>query len=271
MESKIDVIETFTLGKTKDSSKNEDGFLITDSYIAVVDGATSKTGKTFYGETGGKLAMEKILDVIEDASGEESKEELVSKIQNVLVDEISVQEHGPASASAVIYSIKNREIWYIGDCRIMIDGTSINTSKLVDKIISDARSLAVEGLLLQGKSEKELMEKDEAREMILPFLRLQHEFENRPGEYGYVVFNNSCTELEYMPKNIGCISVQPGSMVVLATDGYPKLYGTRRESEIELHRLLKADPLCYKENKGTKGLSIGNLSYDDRTYVRFTS
>lgn len=63
--------------------------------------------------------------------------------------------------------------------------------------------------------------------------------------------------------------VPPCSRLVLASDGYPVLKETLAESEAVLRELMEKDPLCFRENKGTKGLVKGNDSFDDRTYIRF--
>ena len=68
-----------------------------------------------------------------------------------------------------------------------------------------------------------------------------------------------------------CVDVPEFSEVVLASDGYPKLFGTLEESEHYLQKVLAEDPLCISLNKQTKGLMVGNNSYDDRTFVRFVS
>ena len=60
------------------------------------------------------------------------------------------------------------------------------------------------------------------------------------------------------------------SSIVLASDGYPVLKGTLAESERELSEILKNDPLCYKVYCSTKGLKKGNVSFDDRSYIRFS-
>ena len=41
------------------------------------------------------------------------------------------------------------------------------------------------------------------------------------------------------------------------------------ESEAALSRQLATDPLCINTYKATKGVMEGNLSFDDRAYVRF--
>ena len=68
-----------------------------------------------------------------------------------------------------------------------------------------------------------------------------------------------------------CVDVPEFSEMVLASDGYPKLFGTLEESEHYLQKVLAEDPLCISLNKQTKGLMVGNNSYDDRTFVRFVS
>lgn len=42
---------------------------------------------------------------------------------------------------------------------------------------------------------------------------------------------------------------------------------TWRETEDELQRLLREDPLCIHENAATKCLMEGQVSFDDRTYL----
>ncbi len=67
------------------------------------------------------------------------------------------------------------------------------------------------------------------------------------------------------------LKTQPDAEIVLASDGYPKLKSTLKESEEELAKIIEIDPLCYKTYFSTKGLKKGNFSFDDRTYIRFKS
>ena len=60
-----------------------------------------------------------------------------------------------------------------------------------------------------------------------------------------------------------------GHEIVLASDGYPFLKSTLADSEAELAHLIATDPQCIHDFIATKGLVVGNLSFDDRTYVRF--
>jgi len=59
-----------------------------------------------------------------------------------------------------------------------------------------------------------------------------------------------------------------GESLILASDGYPKLFSTLHESENYLRFILKEDPLCYKLYKSTKGLKKGAVSFDDRAFIK---
>jgi glycerophosphoryl diester phosphodiesterase len=56
--------------------------------------------------------------------------------------------------------------------------------------------------------------------------------------------------------------------VVLATDGYPKVAATLAASEEILREALERDPLCIGVARSTKGIQRGNVSFDDRAYLR---
>ena len=106
---------------------------------------------------------------------------------------------------------------------------------------------------------------DPARAMILPFLRLQSQFANARGPYGYFVFDGF-SDPAYP---IRTVAVRPGDEVVLASDGFPLLKPTLAESEAALQRLKVEDPALISEYRSTKGFTPGYDSFDDRTYVRF--
>ena len=59
--------------------------------------------------------------------------------------------------------------------------------------------------------------------------------------------------------------------IILATDGYPFLMPTLNESENALARQKEIDPLNIGTFKATKAFTAGNNSFDDRTYIKFTT
>jgi len=265
---RIEIIEKNSIAKNNQSNLNEDGYFINDSFVAVVDGATSKTGIMTNGQTGGQILRDLILDTVSGFYSDISCSEAVRKIQNRLLSDATEKEIGRAAASAIFYSIEKHEIWVIGDCQMLIGNTEYTFKKKIDELLTELRSFAIRGLIKSGKSEEELREKDLARDYIQPFLLLQSEFENADDYYGYCVFNNFTPADDFPFSKVKSFKVE-NDTIVFASDGYPKLKNSLEESEKLLKELIEEDPLCYKDNPGTKGIYTNNNSYDDRTYVKF--
>ena len=57
---------------------------------------------------------------------------------------------------------------------------------------------------------------------------------------------------------------------MLASDGYPTLLPTLHESEKALAQHLTDDPQNITDFIATKGLVDGNVSFDDRAYIKLT-
>lgn len=266
----IAVIEKFCASKTLLPEDCEDVLFVSDNFIAVIDGATSKTDKTFHGKTGGQIAADLIADSLNNNIVEPNMDyrTAINRIQIRIQDysrKYGLEKKGVhLCASAVIYSISKRQIWAVGDCQFMLNGNHQTFYKKVDTIMSDARSLAIHMLLQSGYTEEELKKDDRARDLILGVLKMQQYLENREDEYGYSVFSSQGSVRTVFVKDVA-----PGSEIVLASDGYPELFGTLEESEARLNELIRVDPLCYKFYKSTKGLMDNCTHFDDRTYVRF--
>lgn len=122
-----------------------------------------------------------------------------------LLDHVRNHPNDRLQANAVIYSAARHEIWLFGDCQAMVNGHAIPTIKRVDVLLGELRSFAWHALLLQGPQDQQSLSDDwqdscdshdQARDMIMPFLRLQSQFANRRGEYGYFVFDGF-TDPEY--------------------------------------------------------------------------
>jgi glycerophosphoryl diester phosphodiesterase len=132
--------------------------------------------------------------------------------------------------------------------------------------MSDARAVYLESELLMGKTIENLMEFDTGREFIKPLLSRQALFQNPNNEsiYSYGVING----FEVPENAIKTVRMQDNKYLVLASDGYPALKPTLEESEQALKKILASDPLCMRIYKSTKGLEAGNISYDDRAYLK---
>lgn len=260
--------EIYTESKTGRQENNEDAIYQGTHFVAVIDGATSKTKAVLDGKTGGQLCAQQIMDTIHDLDENITGEAAVSQIYMDLKEMAKLrgleQKGIHCCASAVIFSCARREIWAIGDCQYMIDGQHYTNSKSIDRIMSEARVAAIYMLLQKGITEEQLLQHDHSREIIFPLLQEQKYLENSKAPYGYSVFN--C----YTQPDFIIQKVPDRCRIVLASDGYPFLRESLAESERELSELLKEDPLCYKKYCSTKGLQAGNISFDDRSYIRFS-
>lgn len=276
MESKIamHIIERHCQGKRSDQSLNEDGLIITDGFAAVVDGVTSKSVRHLWQLSGGvvakNLAIEVIAKLPTDTDMRHVQQTIDERFRQAYREcgaDAAIFTDEPVErlqANAVVYSAARYEAWLFGDCQIMVNGEQIPTMKHVDELLGELRAFTA--LALQNKGEHQSSNPtDPARAMILPFLRLQSQFANKRGPYGYFVFDGFA-DLTYP---IRTVHINSGDEVVLASDGYPLLRPTLAESEQELQRLKREDPELIHEYQSTKGFTPGNDSFDDRTYLRF--
>lgn len=268
------IIEESSIGK-RDECSNEDGWIATSDYIAVIDGSTSK-GSLDYGEKKpGRIAMEIIKDAIKGLPPQytikDTVNELSAKIDAYyLAHDIvkDVQEHpeNRLTASVVIYSVYRKEIWQIGDCPFMIDSSTHQSLKYWEEPLAQARALFIEKELAEGKSYKDLQKQDTGREYILPLLKYSIAYQNNENEkqYGYGVIDGFPIPNRFLRR----YSAAGARQIILATDGYLHLFQTLYECEQYNHNYLEEDPLCIKKHKMTKGVMLGNKSFDDRTYIR---
>lgn len=260
--------EIYTESKTGRQENNEDAIYYDKRFVAVIDGATSKTKAVSDGKTGGQLCVQQITNTIhnlnENVTGEAAVFQIYLDLKEMEKLRGLERKGIHCCASAVIFSCARKEIWAIGDCQYMIDGQHYTNSKPVDRIMSEARVVAVHMLLQKGITEEQLLQHDYSREMIFPLLQEQKYLENSNTPYGYQVFNCH-TQPEFIIRK-----VPDRCKIVLASDGYPFLRETLAESEKELSELLREDPLCYKRYYSTKGMQMGNISFDDRSYIRFS-
>ena len=99
----------------------------------------------------------------------------------------------------------------------------------------------------------------------MPFLKAYVFLANRNVPFGYDVIDGGRIHADH----VKVFAVQKDDCVVMASDGYPKLFDTLEETEEYLQQALREDPSCIGVLRGTKGVAQGNVSYDDRTYVSF--
>ena len=292
------IIESSIIGK-KSQEACEDGMVVTDDFIAVIDGSTSKTPKHLNPDMkNGRYAMMLISEYIReelkaDASVDDFCQGVTAYIYNKVYEKLGVEERlkehpeERLTASAILYSRTRNEVWMVGDCQAIIDGKLYENGKPYEQEIARKRVELIE----QGLSPAE------ARKQIEPLLieaMLSGQNQTYPVIDGFPVYregvkvvslSDSSSVQDSVSSSDSC-SVQdpvscPGSAsasdtipsssseIVLASDGYPFLKPTLAASEAALAEQIANDPQNIHSFIATKGIVEGNKSFDDRTYIRF--
>ena len=274
LDRTMKIIESNIVGK-KSQETCEDGIVITDDFVAVIDGSTSKTPTHLAPDMkNGRYAMTLISEYIQqelaaEASVDDFCQGVTDYIYNKVYGTLGVEERlrlhpeERLTASAAIYSRTRQEVWMVGDCQAIICGKLYENGKPYEPEIAEKRAV----LIRQGMSPAE------ARQAIVPQLvQAMLEGQNK----SYAVIDGFPIERE----GVKVVSCSPGILdgkantiqkqeLVLATDGYPFLKPTLGESEKALADQLAHDPQNIDTFIATKGLVEGNVSFDDRAYVRF--
>lgn len=271
------IIEQHLLSKKGDVSGGEDRICVTSrGDVLVVDGATQKTPYDFNGKSGGLLTAEICVATLSELSGTESPRQIVDAFTRAvrcdLFERFNLQakpgEDLPA-CSLVLYAAHLDSIIRVGDCPFAINGAVNYGSKLIDTVNSELRAAVNNALLQSGRmTGDEIAADDQGREAILGLLLRQPLFMNQvaAGRFGYGCITSSPVPDEF----IEVYPVPKGAEVILASDGYPELLPTLAASEKYLAEYLLSDPLMIGKHASTKGLAKGQVSYDDRAYIRFT-
>ena len=288
----MDIIESSIIGK-KSPEACEDGMVVTDDFIAVIDGSTSKTPKHLNPDMkNGRYAMMLISEYIReelkaDASVDDFCQGVTAYIYNKVYEKLGVEERlkehpeERLTASAILYSRTRNEVWMVGDCQAIIDGKLYENGKPYEQEIARKRVELIE----QGLSPAE------ARKQIEPLLieaMLSGQNQTYTAIDGFPIYregvkvvsvSDSCSVQDTVPASdtvpcsdsvsaSGTISVS-SSEIVLASDGYPFLEPTLAASEAALAEQIANDPQNIHSFIATKGIVEGNKSFDDRTYIRF--
>lgn len=286
------IIESSIIGK-KSPEACEDGMVVTDDFIAVIDGSTSKTPKHLNPDMkNGRYAMMLISEYIweelkADASADDFCQGVMAYIYNKVYEKLGVEERlkehpeERLTASAILYSRTRNEVWMVGDCQAIIDGKLYENGKPYEQEIARKRIELIE----QGLSPAE------ARKQIEPLLikaMLSGQNQTYTVIDGFPIYRegvkvvsvsasssvqNSVPASDSVPcsDSASASDTIPSSSseIVLASDGYPFLKPTLAASEAALAEQIANDPQNIRSFIATKGIVEGNKSFDDRTYIRF--
>ena len=286
------IIESSIIGK-KSQEACEDGMVVTDDFIAVIDGSTSKTPKHLNPDMkNGRYAMMLISEYIReelkaDASVDDFCQGVTAYIYHKVYEKLGVEERlkehpeERLTASAILYSRTRNEVWMVGDCQAIIDGKLYENGKPYEQEIARKRVELIE----QGLSPAEARKQIEPL-LIEAMLSGQNQtytvidgFPIYPEGVKVVSVSDSCSVQDSVPASdsVPCsdsVSASgtffiSSSEIVLASDGYPFLEPTLAASEAALAEQIANDPQNIHSFIATKGIVEGNKSFDDRTYIRF--
>lgn len=267
------LIETATTGKHSPETC-EDGAVATHDFIAVIDGSTSKSPWQARPDMrNGRLAMLLLRDAIACAPSDADCPALCRHLTDTIAQ--AYQEYGISpdtvnsrpecrlTASVAVYSRKKEEVWMIGDCLCMVDGRLYENPKPAEEANAIRRAEVIHRLLAEGKETVESLRRhDKGRDAIIGAIIESCKGQNKT----FSVVDGTEIAMEH----VRVIPAHGAHEIVLATDGYPHLMPTLGESERELQRIIEEDPLMTGRYKATKAVMEGNLSFDDRCYVRFS-
>jgi len=272
------IIEQFIKSKTNDMSICEDGIFFNDNYVAIIDGCTSKSlnnDSTPPGVIAKNLIIKALKTLKYNLSAEEATNEITNNIhlwykENNLLDTVIREPNKRVSACAVIYSKEKHQLWFLGDCQALINNhKEIQYPTLIEHYTSSIRSFLIQAELNKGITVEDILKNDSSREKIMPILSqqvfLQNEFGKGP--FAYSVFNG-------FPINKNDLKIvqlkDDEKTIILASDGYPKIKKNLEKTENYLQKIINKDPLLYKDYKATKGVVNNQISYDDRSFIKFT-
>ena len=286
------IIESSIIGK-KSQESCEDGMVITDDFIAVIDGSTSKTPKHLNPDMkNGRYAMMLISEYIReelkaDASVDDFCQGVTAYIYNKVYEKLGVEERlkehpeERLTASAILYSRTRNEVWMVGDCQAIIDGKLYENGKPYEEKIARKRVELIEHGLSPAEARKQI-------EPLLIKAMLSGQNQTYTVIDGFPIYregvkvvsvSDSSSVQDSVPASdsvpcsdsVSASGTIPSSSseIVLASDGYPFLKPTLAASEAALAEQIANDPQNIHSFIATKGIVEGNKSFDDRTYIRF--
>jgi hypothetical protein len=258
------IIESAVIPRTS-AAPCADRLILGEHVLGVADGATGKPwdrgpdGATLAEAVAGHLAA------TADGTGARAATDSATALVRSLLAEAGA---GPGEGSAVTFCVVHRprrEIWRVGEGRILLDGTAVPPRPSGERVVAEARALVLRRHLAEGVPAADLLADDPGRAAVQELLRALVGLRNRP---------HGCGALDGrdVPDLFVEVIPVPAEVreITLATDGYPEAAPTLAEAERLLAERLARDPLMIEDPPETKGLRPGADSFDDRAYLRLS-
>jgi glycerophosphoryl diester phosphodiesterase len=267
----MEIIEQNLVPKNP-KKKSEDGIVVTNDFVAVIDGSTSKTNyRNSLLRSNGRYAMQLTARYISHMPKTTTCEQFLTGVtayirkhyKKSMLQRLTDHPEDRLTCSAIIFSRICREIWMVGDCQCLVGGEYYDNPKPYEAQLAALRAEEAKRQLAEGKTIDELLRNDTARPVIIP--RMLETMKQQNVTYSVVDgFPIDRKHVRIIP-----LDFQPWE-IVLASDGYPFLCPTLAESEAALAQQRKEDPLNIGPRfQATKGFHPDFNSFDDRAYIRF--
>jgi glycerophosphoryl diester phosphodiesterase len=278
----MEIIEQNLVAKNP-KMKSEDGIVVTNDFIAVIDGSTSKSQyRHSLFRSNGRYAMQLVGRYIRRMPKNTTCEAFLRGVtayirkhyKKTMLSRMAEHPEDRLTCSVVVFSRLCREIWMIGDCHAMVLPLTSDLLPLTSHLYYDnpkpyeaelaaMRAEEAKRQLSDGKNIDDLCRNDTARPVIIP--RMIETMRNQNITYSVVDgFPIPRQHVLVIP-----LDFRPYE-IVMASDGYPFLYPSLEESEEALQHQRQNDPLNIGPHfQATKAFHPDNNSFDDRTYIRF--
>jgi hypothetical protein len=261
------VLESFT-EQAPGKTMNEDALVITKDLAAVIDGAGDHHDRTFEDKTWGRLAADCLAEAIHELDPTTDSREALLRLHHHLNDldrrlPPELLRNSPPAASVVIYNNRKREVWRVGDAKFAINGRTYEVRTAFDDLQVNIKRLIYESI---EQDRNDWLHPTEDLGTILKILHnYQPGLENpqKPGPFALSVLDGRRPPMRIERFQL----THDANALILASDGYPKLLGTLKETEDFLLRVLQQDPLLLGEYAQPK-LTDRREIWDDRTYLR---
>lgn len=287
----MEILERHIIGK-RGAARCEDGITVTPWFAAVIDGSTSKSRlpELACGLSRGQVAMKAVDEVLRESPADLSIEGFCQAVTQHLraqyarhyaeADILTHMASHPEDrfcCSAVVFSLQRREVWLVGDCHALAvaDGRQhyLSNDKPCEAELAARRAAYLRQALEQGLSVEEVRHHDPGRDVILADLVASMRGQN----IDYAVIDGFDIPMAFVRRysldalvgaSACATDIEPASLrLILASDGYPRLFPTLAETEAYLQHCLRDDPLCIRLEPATKGWMAGTDSFDDRSYL----
>lgn len=266
-------IESNTVSKTGDAIGNQDGLVITGSYIGVIDAYQTRGWRAWNKMPGGLFARTVLERAIGNLAPGLDHREAFTLLHNALQSEGAKCIEGMADeeiyafpmARVTIYSADKKQIWRLGDSPFVVDGELNRPRNEALEAAAAYRAQVLNKFLAQERDLYDLVNSDIGRSAIMETIAK----EDRKADGVTALTARQGASLETILEHVEVFQLHDDQMVILGTDGYPHLLPTLDESEDWLMEEKDRDPLFINDYKALRGWGEYDGGYDDRTYVRF--